>query len=212
MLRSVRAIVAGYLVFGISAGLLFGVSGQDPHVLPSRGFLAFAVGYAIVFSSLAGWTAAALAPKRPALHAAAVAIIITVIALVSLVLHMPTASAWSEIVVIVTAWNAAVSGYRRSLRAVAVLLLVVASMRPAGAWTDCVSGRPPPRRAALPAFTKATARPPELQRRRKGCITEITLPTPVAQRFLLRRGFGGLALASAETVSPATQRRADAAA
>ena len=37
--RSIVAVFAGYLVFGISSAILFGVSGQDPHVLPGGVFL-----------------------------------------------------------------------------------------------------------------------------------------------------------------------------
>src|SRR5215211_4376756 len=39
VMRSLAAVVAGYLVFGVSSAILFGVSGQDPHVLPGAGFL-----------------------------------------------------------------------------------------------------------------------------------------------------------------------------
>jgi hypothetical protein len=49
-MRSVIAVIAGYLVFGGSAGLLFGLSGRDPKVWPGIGFAAFSTLYGMAFA------------------------------------------------------------------------------------------------------------------------------------------------------------------
>jgi len=83
--RSVFAVIAGYLVFGLSAVLLFQVAGVDPHADTRLGFKVFSVVYGVVFALGAGWLSARLAPGRPLLHAAIVAGVIAVAASVSLV-------------------------------------------------------------------------------------------------------------------------------
>jgi hypothetical protein len=117
-MRSIGAIVAGYLVFGISSAILFAASGQDPHVMPGPGFLLSSIAYGCGFSALAGYLAARLAPARPLLHAAAVAAIIGLIAAVSMVVEWNAGSIWSELIVMVfLAPSALLGGYFESRRA-----------------------------------------------------------------------------------------------
>jgi hypothetical protein len=108
--RSVWAIVAGYLVFGLSAAVLFGVSGVDPHVTPSLLFVIASISYGVFFAALAGFTAASLAPKNAARHSAILAAIIAAIALLSLALQFRSGSVWSEVATLLLMSPAAVLG------------------------------------------------------------------------------------------------------
>jgi hypothetical protein len=95
--RSVLAIVSGYLVFGASAAVLFGLSAQDPHMTPSTRFAVFSTAYGVLFAALAGIVAALLSPTRPTLHAGILAAIIAAIASISLAVQYATGSVWSEL-------------------------------------------------------------------------------------------------------------------
>ena len=86
--RSVMSITIGYLIFGLSAGLLFGLSGRDPHAVPSLLFAIGSIVYGVVFAALAGFAAASLARKKQVLHAGILASIIAAIALLSLAIHV----------------------------------------------------------------------------------------------------------------------------
>jgi hypothetical protein len=110
MLRSILAILAGYLVFGISAALLFNVSGQDPRLTPGIGFIVFSSVYGAAFALLAGYFAAAFAGRRPLLHASILAGLLGAIALASLISKLGNASPWSEIAVLVLMVPAAMAG------------------------------------------------------------------------------------------------------
>ena len=77
--------MAGYLVFGLSAVILFQVAGVDPHAQSTAGFKIFSILWGIAFALGAGFFAAKLAPRRPLVHAAIVAALVGVAATVSLV-------------------------------------------------------------------------------------------------------------------------------
>jgi hypothetical protein len=110
MLRSVLAVLAGYVVFGVSSAILFAASGQDPHLMPGPAFLAAAIAYGAGFSALAGYLAARLAPGRALMHAAALSAIIAVIAAGSMVVQWRAGSIWSELVVLFLLAPAALGG------------------------------------------------------------------------------------------------------
>jgi hypothetical protein len=82
--RSLFAVVAGYLVFGLSAVILFQVAGVDPHAQSTAGFKIFSVVWGVAFAIGAGFFAAKLAPRRPLWHAGIVAVLVALAAMVSL--------------------------------------------------------------------------------------------------------------------------------
>ena len=95
MLRSIGAVAAGYLVFGSSAALLFQMSGQLPHEQAPVGFKVGATVWGAVFALIAGWLTARVAARRPATHAAVLAGIIALGAVISLA-AAPSAK-WSQL-------------------------------------------------------------------------------------------------------------------
>ncbi len=95
LVRSVAAIVLGYAVFALSAVLLFKITGKDPHAPQNLAFQLFAAVYGIAFAALGGLLAARVAPSKGSLHAASVAFLIALGAIVSLAASA-AGSTWSQ--------------------------------------------------------------------------------------------------------------------
>jgi hypothetical protein len=110
MLRSVAAVAAGYLIFGLGTAALFAFGGQNPRVLPSTATIVLFTACGAALAFLGGYFAALVASQREALHAAALAALIGVIALVSLALDWSRGSVWTELAVLVAMVPAAVIG------------------------------------------------------------------------------------------------------
>jgi hypothetical protein len=103
-LRSVSAVLVGYLIFALSAVALFQLTGRDPHATQPLWFTISAVIYGIVFAGVGGAVAAWIAPQRPWLHAGVVAGILALGATVSLVASAgATWSQWAALVVMAPA-------------------------------------------------------------------------------------------------------------
>ena len=100
MLRSVGAVFAGYVVFAISAVLVFQLSGRDPHASAPLAFRVATIVWGAVFAMVGGWLAAHISVRRPALHGAIVAVVIAVLALASMVADSSGAR-WSQLAAIV---------------------------------------------------------------------------------------------------------------
>ena len=100
MLRSIGAVAAGYIVFGASAFLLFQLSGTDPHQPAPIGFKIASVIWGCVFALVAGWLTARVAGPRPVMHAAILAGVIALGALVSIVAR-PGDAMWPQIAALV---------------------------------------------------------------------------------------------------------------
>ena len=117
ILRSVLAVFLGYAVFAVSAVFLFNTAGRDPHAAQKLGFVVFAVFYGVTFAGLGGLLAARIAPAKGMLHAALVALIIALGAIVSLVARPDARSTWSQWTALVlmapSAWAATVMFARR---------------------------------------------------------------------------------------------------
>jgi uncharacterized membrane protein YedE/YeeE len=96
MLRSIGAVAAGYIVFGASAFLLFQLSGQDPHLPAALRFKIAAIIWGTVFALVAGWLTTRVAGKRTTSHAAILAALIALGAIVSIFAD-PGGEMWSQI-------------------------------------------------------------------------------------------------------------------
>jgi hypothetical protein len=94
MLRSIGAVAAGYLIFGSSAALLFQMSGQRPHDPAPVGFKVGSILWGAVFALIAGWLTARIASRRPATHAAILAGVIALGAIISVV--SASGAKWSQ--------------------------------------------------------------------------------------------------------------------
>jgi len=116
-MRSFLSIVAGYLVFSITAVLLFRISGVNPHQSPAIEFIIGSIVYGVFFAGLGGYVSAAIARRKELTHALAVASIIAVIAIVSIILAPKEGVLWSELAtLLLMAPAAGLGGYLRSRR------------------------------------------------------------------------------------------------
>ena len=116
-MRRLAAIVAGYLIFGLSAAALFAVTEQDPHVPASTTFMVLSTIYGMFFAALGGFAAAALARQPSPASAATVAALIALGATVSLISQLGAGAIWSQLAaLIMMAPSALVGGIIRIRR------------------------------------------------------------------------------------------------
>src|SRR5438067_12724805 len=111
MVRSIGAVAAGYFIFAASAALLFQLSGQEPHAAATLTFKLASIIWGAVFALVGGWLAAHVSVRRPATHAAAVAGLIALGAVVSIAAR-PSDALWSQLSALIVmapcAWLGAV--------------------------------------------------------------------------------------------------------
>ena len=109
-MRSVVAVLGGFLVFSLSAMALIVVSGRPPERWPGAPFAAFAITYGGVFAAIAGYVSARLAPHRPLAHAAAFAILLLGMSYFSYSIQQAGASPWSLVSTVFVSCPAAILG------------------------------------------------------------------------------------------------------
>jgi hypothetical protein len=110
MLKSVAGVVVGYLVFAVSAGLLFWATGRDPHQDQGSGFILFSVLYGIAFAAAGGFLAGVIAARKPRQHAVAVALVVAIGASLSMLAQPGAGSRWSQLTALVFMAPAALAG------------------------------------------------------------------------------------------------------
>ena len=64
IVRNIAAVVVGYLIFAVSAVLLFKLGGIDPHAEAGIGTILLVVFFGVFFSFVAGFVANAIAASR----------------------------------------------------------------------------------------------------------------------------------------------------
>jgi hypothetical protein len=97
IIRSILAVVVGYLVFGASAGALFALSGRDPHAPAALDFMVLSTVHGMFFAALGGFVAALVAGRSPKLHAGVLGGLIASGALLSIISASSTGSVWSQL-------------------------------------------------------------------------------------------------------------------
>lgn len=123
-LRSVGAVVAGFLTIGVlstAADQFFhatGVFPPDGQPMYDGGLFALALGYRTLFGILAGYVTARLAPSRPLRHALALGVVGVVLSTIGAVTMGDMGPGWYSIAVILiclpTAWLGATLQTRRT--------------------------------------------------------------------------------------------------
>jgi len=110
ILRSIGAVVCGYLLFAISAFAFFQISGQPPHqdAPPALMFGSIAVG--VIAAFLGGYVAAWLAGRRPLAHGVVVALVLALGATVSLLSTLGHGAIWSQLAALLLMAPSAVFG------------------------------------------------------------------------------------------------------
>jgi len=64
MIRNILAVIAGYLIFAVTAAALFSFGGIDPHADASAAVVAFVVVYGAVFAAIGGYAAHLIASSK----------------------------------------------------------------------------------------------------------------------------------------------------
>ena len=95
-MKNILAVLVGYLVFGVSAIILFQVADVDPQKEPELGFRIWSTVYGVFFALAGGYVAARVAGKKEIARASAVACILAFIATVSLIAQPGHGSLWSQ--------------------------------------------------------------------------------------------------------------------
>ena len=95
LIRSLAAVLGGYLLFSLAAVALFRATGQAPHAPAPPLFMIFAAGYGMLSAGIGGCLAARLSRARPVLHGSLLALLIGIRATVSL-LYSSDAATWSQ--------------------------------------------------------------------------------------------------------------------
>jgi len=95
-MRTVLAVVVGYVLFAVSAVVLFQLAHREPHAVQSLGFTLLAIAYGVAFAAIAGWVARRLSRRTDLLAPICVAGIIALGAVISLATTWREAAHWSQ--------------------------------------------------------------------------------------------------------------------
>jgi MFS family permease len=109
-MRTALAVVVGYVLFAVSAVVLFPLAHRDPHAAASLGFTLLAIAYGIAFGAISGWVARRLARRIDLLAPICVAGIIALGAAISLAATWRVAAHWSQWAAIFLMAPAAIAG------------------------------------------------------------------------------------------------------
>jgi hypothetical protein len=110
ILRSIGAVLAGYLVFGLSTALLFTIMRQDPHAAAATVYIVGATIYGAVFGAIGGFLTAWIATWRRMIHVAILAGVIAGVAAVSMLTRASDEPLWSQLAAMLVIAPAAIVG------------------------------------------------------------------------------------------------------
>lgn len=116
VLRSIGAVIVGYVMFGVAAEMLFYLSGHDPHESASPLFMAITTVYGFCFAVLAGYVAASIAGRRRLFHGAVLACLMAFVAMLSLLVDLGNGSVWSQLATLLFMTPAVMIGAMARLR------------------------------------------------------------------------------------------------
>jgi len=95
-MRAFLAVVAGYLIFAVSAVLLFRLTRVDPHLPAAVGFEAFTIVYGLIFASLGGFVAGKIARRRDLNCGIALGLVIALGATISMITRPGAGALWTQ--------------------------------------------------------------------------------------------------------------------
>jgi uncharacterized oligopeptide transporter (OPT) family protein len=95
-MRVSLAVVAGYLIFAVSAVLLFHLANVDPHSPASLRFKAIAVAYGLAFAYIGGYVAGRIAARADLVSGIALVIVISLGATISMISHPGAGALWTQ--------------------------------------------------------------------------------------------------------------------
>lgn len=110
IVRSVAAVIVGYVVFAVSAVALFVVAGRDAHAAAPATFMIFSTAYGLLFAALGGYLAALIGGRREMLHATILAVILAAGAASSMFTRPEGGTLWAQIAALLFMTPAATLG------------------------------------------------------------------------------------------------------
>jgi hypothetical protein len=120
-MRTFLAVVAGYLIFAVSAVLLFHLTNVDPHSPADLGFKAFTMVYGLAFAFLSGFVAGRIARRTDLVSGIALALVIAMGATISMIARPGAGALWTQTAALLLFAPASLAGdwIRRRRRATA---------------------------------------------------------------------------------------------
>lgn len=120
-MRIFLAVVAGYLIFAVSAVLLFHLTNIDPHSPAALSFKAFTMAYGLAFAFLGGFVAGRIARRADLVCGIALAIFIALGATISMIARPGAGALWTQTAALLFFAPASLAGdwTRRKRRATA---------------------------------------------------------------------------------------------
>ncbi len=116
-LRSVVAVVVGYIIFAVSAFAVFYLSGQKAHAVATPSFMLLSIACGVAFAMVGGYVAGWLAGRKPFAHGVAMALLLALGAAVSLASTLGHGAIWSQVgALALMAPAAALGGWIRARR------------------------------------------------------------------------------------------------
>ena len=118
-MRTLLAVVAGYLIFAGSAVLLFHLTAIDPHSPAALGFKAFTMAYGLAFAFLGGFVAGRIARRTDLVCGVALALVIALGATISMIARPGAGALWTQTAALLLCAPASFAGdwIRRKRRA-----------------------------------------------------------------------------------------------
>ena len=95
-MRTFFAVVLGYLIFAVSAVLLFHLTNVDPHSPAALGFKALTIAYGLAFAYLSGFVAGRIARRADLVCGIALAIVIALGATISMIARPGAGAVWTQ--------------------------------------------------------------------------------------------------------------------
>ena len=112
MARKIIGVIVGYLIFAISAGLLFQIVRRDPHAPTSISFMLVSFVYGAAFAALGGYVASTIARSGNLTQAIALAIVIALGATISILSQPGKGAIWSQLgAIFIMAPSALIGGW-----------------------------------------------------------------------------------------------------
>ena len=110
VLRSIAAVLVGYVLFAAPVLAYFQVTGQPPHqpapLLVMLGSMLVGVASALA----GGYTAARIAGRKPLMHGVALAVVLAAGSIVSLVSTLGHGAIWSQVSALILMVPSAIAG------------------------------------------------------------------------------------------------------
>ena len=116
-MRTFLAVVAGYLIFAVSAVLLFNLTNIDPHSPAALGFKTLTIGYGLAFAFVSGFVAGRLGRRTDLVCGIVLALVIALGATISMIARPGAGALWTQAAALILFAPASLAGdWTRSKR------------------------------------------------------------------------------------------------